>query len=687
MLTFENETLSSDNRNVCGAQEPPLFILAILAAILGLVPMIVYLRIVPYTGITQSLFNKENSTDFFTWYKMVWLYLLTGSAFMWFVARHGLKGAVYFRSLVIYAAMAILSTVFAVHRDLALIGDPERHEGLFVHLCYVLVVFLCVNIVRTAFSAKFILKIFLIATFILSTAGLLQFFGHDYLYSSYGTNLFIPQHLRETMPDYILESFKPAFDMIFLTFGNGNFTGIYVSMLFPFVFAMLLGFKDWKRKIPLLYLTLALYVNLLGCKSRSAFLASVLGIIIIAILFRGNVKRAPGLVVFLLFSFGLIPFVMDAYTLRHGMRPFLSTSIWRPVMSSTASFGVFNDLVIEKDTATAVFDGVKLIIKYSHENVEFYDQTGVQVSYQLLQNASIKTSASSMAMAATPLIHKPGIEKLNETKLVLGEEQIRDSEPMKVSSAINLKAASADFVTPDALALRQSQLVQFSDNKLRGFIVCVWPEQSLLRIGRGGVNFFLAYTTEGFKLVSPGGRACVFKEVEAWGFKGRENFGSGRGYIWSRTFPLLKKTMLIGFGPDTFIAHFPNYDHLGKLRFWGSGLNLLIEKPHCLYLQIAVNIGVIALLAVLVFWSGYLLRSARLYFFVGLNDFLSISGAAIFVAIFCYLVNGIFNDSMVMTSPVFWGLLGLGIAINRMMSERLNQEKEPENQLGCLPPA
>lgn len=647
-------------------QEPSSVVLLLLAAIIGLVPMVVYLRIVPYEGITLSLFNKDYNTDFFTWYKMVWIYLLTSSAFAWFVINRGLREAVYYRSIVLYAAMAILSTVFAIHRDLALSGDPERHEGLFVHLCYMLIVFLFVNIIKTVSSTKFVLKLFLISAFILAVAGALQFFGYDFFFSSFGTKLLISQHLRETMPEYTLESIKKPFEMIFLTFGNGNFAGIYMAMLFPFVFAMLFGITGWKR-IPLLCLNLALYINLLGCKSRAALLASIIGGLFAVVLFRKNIIKAPRLAIFLLFSFALIPFVMDAYSMRHGMPPFLNTSIGRPVMRSTASFGVFNDLVIEKNSVKTVFDGVEMKIKFSQGVIEFYDQSGVRVPYRLLQNSFGSASGTTVMHGMSSSAHKQIIEKLNETKLTLGEEQIREVEQVQVSTSLSIKTASASFATPDELALRESQLVEFTENKLRGFIICVWPDKSLLRIGRGGVNFFLAYTTDGFKLVSPGGRACVFKDVESWGFKGRENFGSGRGYIWSRTLPLLKKTLLIGFGPDTFIAHFPNYDHLGKLRFWGSGLNLLIEKPHCLYLQIAVNIGVIALLAILVFWGGYLLQSARLYFFVELNGFLIVSGAAIFVSVISYLVNGIFNDSMVGTSPVFWGLLGMGLAINRMI--------------------
>ena len=41
-----------------------------------------------------------------------------------------------------------------------------------------------------------------------------------------------------------------------------------------------------------------------------------------------------------------------------------------------------------------------------------------------------------------------------------------------------------------------------------------------------------------------------------------------------------------------------------------------------------------------------------------------------FAAVLVYLIAGIANDSNVCTAPVFWGMLGLGLATNRMISEK-----------------
>lgn len=71
-----------------------------------------------------------------------------------------------------------------------------------------------------------------------------------------------------------------------------------------------------------------------------------------------------------------------------------------------------------------------------------------------------------------------------------------------------------------------------------------------------------------------------------------------RGYIWSRTIPILPDYLVLGAGPDCFLYEFPQDDILGKLYAYGTG-SIVVDKPHNLYLQIFVNEGGIALLAFL----------------------------------------------------------------------------------------
>jgi hypothetical protein len=145
-------------------------------------------------------------------------------------------------------------------------------------------------------------------------------------------------------------------------------------------------------------------------------------------------------------------------------------------------------------------------------------------------------------------------------------------------------------------------------------------------------------------------------------FKGHESFASGRGYIWSRTIPLLKNYILLGSGPDTFTFVYPQQDYMNMIRYGFGGQ--IMTKPHSMYLQMAVQTGVLSLIAFLVFYGMYFASSIFLYIRGRFTSYYAKLGLAIFIGTFCYMVTGITNDSNINTAPVFWTLMGVGIAVN-----------------------
>lgn len=148
---------------------------------------------------------------------------------------------------------------------------------------------------------------------------------------------------------------------------------------------------------------------------------------------------------------------------------------------------------------------------------------------------------------------------------------------------------------------------------------------------------------------------------------GKEEKGTGRAYIWSRTIPLLKNSLIIGSGPDTFSLKFPQNDRAGKFITWGDP-NIVVDKPHNMYLQIAVNTGVVSLIAFLLLIGYYVFESMRIYIKSDFSTYKSRVGLGVMLAVIGYCGAALFNDSLVSVAPVFWALLGTGIGINRMNS-------------------
>lgn len=153
---------------------------------------------------------------------------------------------------------------------------------------------------------------------------------------------------------------------------------------------------------------------------------------------------------------------------------------------------------------------------------------------------------------------------------------------------------------------------------------------------------------------------------------GYETIASLRGYIWSRTLPLLKNYTVLGSGPDTFTMAFPQNDYLG---FYNHGYeSLFITKPHSLYLQIAVQTGLVSLLAFLLFYGFYFINSAKLYLRGRFNSYYAQVGVAIWIGTFAYMIAGLTNDSSITTAPVFWCLMGIGLVANEKAKPLIMEE-------------
>lgn len=147
---------------------------------------------------------------------------------------------------------------------------------------------------------------------------------------------------------------------------------------------------------------------------------------------------------------------------------------------------------------------------------------------------------------------------------------------------------------------------------------------------------------------------------------GFDGFISGRGYIWSRTLPIILENALLGTGPDTFLRVFPQNDYVSRANLGHAFFTQMLTNAHSFYLHMAVQTGIPSLLCFLIFMVIYLRKSWKLY--SGRQEYSSIEklGAAVFLGVSGYLICGIAFASSVCTTPIFWFLLGTGIGINKI---------------------
>ena len=90
----------------------------------------------------------------------------------------------------------------------------------------------------------------------------------------------------------------------------------------------------------------------------------------------------------------------------------------------------------------------------------------------------------------------------------------------------------------------------------------------------------------------------------------------------------------------------------------------LTTKAHNMYLQTAVQTGVLSLICLLTFWIRYFVLFVQ-NIRKGENKELLLIRCGIALGVLGFLLMGMLNDSTLAVSPVFWCILGMGIAMEQ----------------------
>lgn len=167
------------------------------------------------------------------------------------------------------------------------------------------------------------------------------------------------------------------------------------------------------------------------------------------------------------------------------------------------------------------------------------------------------------------------------------------------------------------------------------------------------------------------------EKAESALFTDNDRLFSGRGYLWSRSIPLLKDYILLGSGADTFSIALPQNDYVARTN--AGYQEQLITKPHSLYLQMGIQYGVVALLCFLATAGIYVIQTIRLCWKADFKDKYSCLALGILMGVMGYGIMGISNDSCVALAPLAWAILGFGFAVNKLV--KLEEKTKPAEPL------
>lgn len=404
-------------------------------------------------------------------------------------------------------------------------------------------------------------------------------------------------------------NFKFGKYTIYGTLYNTNFVGSFSALVLPVTTVLYIHETEKHKSIFFGTISLLAFSTWLGCNSRAGYLGIVVALIIGIVIFRKVIKIKYKKIIFLFSGFILIAILFNNVS---GGRVFNQFSRLNPSYESDRVKGNQSQIVRFKEVS---IDKDKFTIKTSKETL---------------------------------------IGRLENSNLTF-----LDGEGNELNSLKDIEGN-----------------IKLSDNKYEEYNFKITANNpSYIKANIYGVSWDIYITSENtFKVVSFNNKLTepiVAPRVKF--FDDKETFASNRGYIWSRTIPMLKNSIIIGYGPDNYPVVFPQEDYVGRFNVGSKGMtNIIIDKPHNMYLQIAINTGVLSLISLMIIWGIYLLDGIKLYYSGNVNTFQEYIGASSFLSVIAYLTAGMFNDSVVSVAPLFWVLLGLGIGINSLIRGKIN---------------
>ena len=578
-----------------------------------------------YAGLGEMFYLGDNgvTTDFYFYWKAIAVYVCTAVALAFFGYR-ALAGKLWVRRsrlyfpLAAYLALVFLSFCFSEHRNIAWLGADGRYGGAAVILCCGFMFFYIFNSVVDVRSVKWFIWPLTACLFAASILGLTQAVGHDFFKTVIGQKLLVPniETASGAMAWDIIDSFasqgRTALEFVFdravyQTVGNPNYVALYMPLVLPlFAFLFLRESCVWRRVIWAAAFGLIMF-NLFASQSFGAVVGA--GFVLFACLLLSGRRlfsvTKPKLA---LVAIVIICVLLNMQTLSGG----IAKNILESAGPERAPAGV-------GEMAAGTVDV---------SDLEYYKRP----AHSVHKINRILTGAESVEIT------------------IDGESFILTDDPQSL--------AAAPYFVEAGRGEREDGTAMIS----------------MMILGENRVWQFVK-TSDGYRFVNDFGKLVKLREVDSFGSDNHLYLGTGRVYIWSRTLPLLKDTILLGRGPDTFMLYFPQDDYVG--RYNGSwDFRAVFDKPHNLYLDIAFGSGVLSLAFFVALVLLFLMWGFRLYRARGglpeegaqggepaLADTV---GRGVFAGVTGFLAAGMFYDGATSVMPLFWGLLALGAACNRI---------------------
>lgn len=143
---------------------------------------------------------------------------------------------------------------------------------------------------------------------------------------------------------------------------------------------------------------------------------------------------------------------------------------------------------------------------------------------------------------------------------------------------------------------------------------------------------------------------------------------TSRIYIWEKSFELIEKRPLLGYGLDTFMYHFPHYNIDARAGIWDE--TVIVDKPHNMYIGLLYGTGIIG-------FVGFLLISGSILIITIKSLFSKQNSVYIILGIvwIAFLIQGLVNDSIPGIGIPLWILGGIALKFLSSTGNQLEHEQ------------
>ncbi|MCI8805163.1 MAG: hypothetical protein HFE59_04600 [Clostridiales bacterium] len=609
-----------------------------LIIVLAVIPLFVSAVRTDITISESSIRGGSSVTDVFSYYKSLALCFVAfflGAVFLMFVPEKGYKkynfGHPIFFCGLAFMFLAFISFIITPYKDIALAGISERYENVWVLLSYMVFMIITFKYCENQFRMRFIVFGIFLGAFIIGIVGYFQYLGMDFFETDLGTKYILGK-------DYTGKPITARFDEVYSFLYNPNCVGMFCALVLPFTLTLAVSLPvftekkfgvDGIFKVCAIILSFILACNLIGSSSEGGLIA------VFCSLFMGAVIA--------------LIYILKNKKYKECSKIFSAciTALVVVIILGAGYYVANNESVQSK-----IKDNIDIFMGNTQAKTGSYFQ-----SFSV-DNDKNRIDISTFENGGDQNLYvdydeRGQVVKLSDNKGIIGEFEFSVDAIKNLENKQEIFNATTFYGTELEVGvyLRKNDTIPFFDIKNGKVFIHFTVSDS----GK------ISVTDNFYELYSPD------KKAERIGFEGSETFGTGRGYIWSRSIPLVLlkglRGIVFGSGPDSFSVVFPQYELQEKLMYLGNPY-IIVDKPHNFYLQTAINTGLLSLIALGVLFILYIYRTIRSIMRDEVKDRLVISlKFAFLMGIVGYLIAALATDSTVSVSPAFWIMIGAGFAV------------------------